>query len=67
LHVGGEQLIQCFGGQLCRRAEPGKPGVVDQDVDVADLLGQPQRLCGFAQVGGTNRAEPPLFSISATT
>ena len=50
LHVGGEQLIQRVDGQLCRRAEPGEPGIVDQDVDVADLLGQPQRLRRFAQV-----------------
>jgi hypothetical protein len=49
--VGGEQLIQRLGVQLFRRAEPGEPGVVDQDVDVAGLFSQPQRLCGFAQVG----------------
>jgi len=36
---------------ISRRAEPGEPGVVDQDVDVAGLPSQPQRLCGFAQVG----------------
>ena len=52
MDVGGEQPIQRLGVQLCRRAEPGEAGVVDQDVDVADLLGEPQRFCGFAQVGG---------------
>jgi hypothetical protein len=51
LHVGAEQAIQCVDSQLCRRTEPCEPRVVDQDVDVADLLGQPQRFCRFAQVG----------------
>ena len=50
--VGGEKPIEGRHVELRRRSEPGEPGVVDQDVDPADLLDQTLQLGRIAEIGG---------------
>jgi hypothetical protein len=50
------------------RTESGEPGVVDEDVDVADLFAEPKCLYRHTQVGRHETGvEPPRFSIATTT
>ena len=44
--------------ELCGRAEERDPGVVDQDVDVADLARQPLHVGSIGEVGGDEAGLP---------
>ena len=50
--VAGEHPVKRVDVELRRRPEDGHPGVVDKDVDIADLAGEAPDVCGVAEVGG---------------
>ena len=50
--VAGEHLVERGDVELRGRAEERDPGVVDQDVDVADVARQALHVGGVAEVGG---------------
>ena len=56
--VGGEEPVEGRHIEFGRRPEPGEPGVVDQDVNRAGLLGQVVQLGGVAEVGGHEAGLP---------
>src|SRR5437667_8858713 len=49
--VAGEQRVERLDFEVRRYAEPGEPGVVDQDVNLADSLDQALEVGWIAEVG----------------
>jgi hypothetical protein len=64
--IGGEHAIERGDVELRGRPPRRESGIVDQDVDVAGLLGKPPDLCRTTKVGCEEAALPPDRSISST-
>ena len=58
--VGGEEAVKGRHVELRRGPEPGDPGVIDQNVNCADPLGELVQLHGVAEVGGGEAGYPAL-------
>jgi hypothetical protein len=50
-HVAGEHLVERGDVELRGRTEDGDPGVVDENVDLAGVAGQPLDVRGVSEVG----------------